>query len=56
MEILISQLIALMCITAIAVLLIVFSFKEFKLRKKIELLTHLVDKGYEYEHIDLNNI
>lgn len=44
------------CITAIAVLLTIYSWREFRYRKKIEFLTHLIDKGYESDMIDLNNL
>lgn len=55
-EYLIVQVVALMSLTAITTLLIVFGFREFKYRKKIDFLSHLVDKGYESKHIDLNKL
>ena len=44
------------CLATIAVLLIVYGYKDMKYRKKIEFLTHLVDKGYETENVDINKI
>lgn len=55
-ELLVPQVFAIASMTAIIILFIVFSYKEYRLRKKIELLTHLIDKGYETENVDINNL
>lgn len=54
--VLLGQILAIIALAAIVTLLIIYNYKEFKYRKKIDFLTHLVDKGYESENIDLNNI
>lgn len=54
--ILLGQILAILALAAITTLLIVYNYKEFKYRKKIEFLTHLVDKGYETENVDINNL
>lgn len=56
MSYIITQIVALLAITAITTLLIIFNCREYKYRKKIEFLTHLVDKGYETQKIDLNKL
>lgn len=43
-------------LVTISILLIIFGFKEFRYRKKIEFLKHLVDKGYETEQVDINKL
>lgn len=52
----ITQIVALLALTAITTLLIIYGYKEAKYRKKIEFLTHLVDKGYESNKVDLNKL
>lgn len=52
----ITQIVAILALTAITTLLIIFNCKEYKYRKKIEFLTHLVDNGYESQKIDLNKL
>lgn len=56
MEIIIAQVTALLAMCAICTLLIVFGYKEAKYNKKIDFLSHLVDKGYESKKIDLNKL
>lgn len=56
MEIMITQIIALCGLIAIAILLITTGYKEFRLRKKVELLTHIIDKGYEHDNVDINSL
>lgn len=56
MEYIFVQIVALLGLTAITTLLIITNYREFKYRKKIEFLTHLVDKGYETEYVDINNL
>lgn len=56
LEYMITQIVALLALTAICTLLIVFGYREFKYRRKIDFLTHLVDKGYETENVDINNL
>ena len=43
-------------LVTIAVLLIIFGYKESRYRKKIEFLEKVIDKGYETENIDLNKL
>lgn len=54
--VIIPQIVALLALTAIIVLYVTFTYKENKYRKKIDFLTHLVDKGYETENVDINNL
>ena len=54
-EILLPQCLAIAAMATIAILIVVFGYKEYRLRKKVELLTHIVDKGYEHENVPLNN-
>lgn len=44
------------CLATIAILLIVFGYKDMKYRKKIDFLKHLIDRGYESENIDINKL
>ena len=53
-EIALLQSLALVSLTTIAVLLIVFGWREFRLSKKIELLKHLIDKGYQSVDVDFD--
>lgn len=46
-EIALLQSLALVSLTTIAVLLIVFGWREFRLTKKIELLKALIEKGHQ---------
>ena len=55
-ELTILQATALLSITTIAVLLIIFGWREFRLSKKIELLKHIIDKGYETENVNINDL
>lgn len=56
METLIVQGLALLSLTTLGVLLIITGYREFKLRKKVELLKHIIDCGYEHENVDINNL
>lgn len=55
-ELAILQATGLLSITTIAVLLIIFGWREFRLSKKIELLKHIIDKGYETENVNINDL
>lgn len=55
-EILLPQCLAIAAMATIAILIIVFGYKEYRLRKKVELLTHIVDKGYEHDNVDINTL
>lgn len=54
--IILAQVLGILTMATVAILLIVYGYKEYKLRKKIELLTHIIDKGYETENVDINNL
>lgn len=56
MDLLIIQLMALASLTTLGILLIVFGYREYRLRKKVDLLRHMIDRGYEHENVDINNI
>lgn len=55
-ELAILQATGLLSITTICVLLIIFGWREFRLSKKIELLKHIIDKGYETENVNINDL
>lgn len=55
-EVLIAQLACILSLAAVLVLMVIYGYREFKYRKKIEFLTHLVDKGYETNNVDINNL
>ena len=44
------------CLTAISIILIDSGRKQHKLNKKIELLEYMIDKDYETDKVDINNI
>ena len=50
------QVVALLGMVGITIVLIVANFREYRLRKKVELLQYMIDKGYETENIDISNI
>lgn len=54
-EIVITQIFGVMALTAIAVLLIISGYREYRLRKKVEVLKSLIENKYEYNEVDLNN-
>lgn len=54
--IILTQVLGILTMATVAILLIIYGYKEYKLRKKIELLTHIIDKGYETENVDINNL
>lgn len=53
---LLVSIISIISLATICGLCVVFGFKERHYEKKIEFLSHLVDKGYESNNIDLNNL
>ena len=44
------------CLTSVIIILIVNRVREFRLQKKVELLQYMIDKDYETDKIDINNI
>lgn len=55
MEFIFVQIIAILAMAAIAILLIVFGYKEFKYRKKVEFLTNLISKDYETDKLEIES-
>lgn len=56
MEYIVVSALAICSLTAISVLLIVSYNKQHRLDKKVQLLTHIIDKGYEHENVDINSL
>lgn len=56
LEYIITSVIGLLSLTAIGVLLIVTSYREYRLRKKVELLQYMIDNSYETDKVDIDNL
>lgn len=56
LEYIITSVIGLLSLTAIGVLLIVTSYREYRLRKKVELLQYMIDNSYETDKVDIDSL
>lgn len=52
----VTSVLALLCLTAVTVLLIVTTHREYRLRKKVELLEYMIDNSYETEKVDIDKL
>ena len=43
-----------LCLGCIALVILIYDYKETRLKKKSEALIKFIEKDYEIEHIDLN--
>lgn len=44
------------CLTAIAITIVVFGYLEEKLKRKAEVLEYMMDKDYETDKVDINKL
>lgn len=44
------------CLTAIVIIVVLANRELTKFSKKIELLKHMIDKDYETDKVDINNL
>ena len=56
MEYVIYSIVAILSLAAVAIVTVVGACRDYRYGKKIEFLKHLVDKDYETENIDINNL
>lgn len=56
MEFIFIQLFGVAAMTAIVTLLIVFNYKEYRIRKRTDIIEKLIDNGYEHDKIDINKL
>ena len=50
------SIVPILCLTAIAIVISHYHWKEYRLDKKVDMISHLVDKDYETDNIDLDKL
>lgn len=50
------SIVPILCLTAIAIVITHYNWKEYRLDKKVDMISRLVEKDYETDNIDLNEL